>query len=343
MRRFENVRALLHPMASLLLAAVCLAGCAAGNGGKAAPPGPRGGPGATGKVELPKEIPVQLRLSAGDSWKSRYVSTSETRRTLVAPDGKATLKTRSVGLELVAVQKVLSVEGTVARVEISESDTRILQDGKFQSAPYKQFYPPNPVVFTLDTATGKADFSAVRDAYAKWMAKLKEGPAGDIVGKTFRLPAYLAAIEEMYVKPFTRVAGRKVATEEATTGKDVVLPFLGHGVGASPVPVEGTMRYTGFSAAGGLHLLAVEGKYEGKTALASREDLEVRLAEFGVKPPAEFTGSGEAKGRFNSSVDALSGREVSSSNRLTYNAEWAFGGSRLLEEVTGKSTLEKVE
>ncbi|MBI5904741.1 MAG: hypothetical protein HZB86_04200 [Deltaproteobacteria bacterium] len=345
MRRHANVRSPRHPMAFLflLVAAACLAGCAAGSGAGTAPPGMHGGPGATGKADLPKDIDVRLRLAAGDSWKSRYLSTSETRRTLVTADGKATVKSRSVGLELVAVQKVVSVEGTVARIEISESDARILQDGKFLTAPYKQFNPPNPVVFTLDTAAGKADFTAVRDAYGKWMAGLKEGPAGDIVGKTFRLAAYLAAIEEMYVKPFTRVAGRTVSKEETATGKDVVLPFLGHGAGAPPVPVEGSMRYTGFSAAGGLHLLAVEGKYEGRTTLSSREDLEVRLAEFGVKPTAEFSGSGEMNGRFRSSVDALSGREVSSSNRLTYTAEWAFGGSKLVEEVAGKSTLEKAE
>ena len=332
----------LSVLAFIALVALSLAGCAAGTGA----PGPsRGGRAAQAppKAELPKEITIALRLSAGDSWKSRYVSTSEARRTLVGADGKAAVKTRSAGMEIVATQKVLAVEGTVARIEIAESDVRILQDGKFIPAPFKQFNPPVPVVFTLDTASGKADFSGVRKAYEEWMALVKDGPAGDILGKTFRLAGYLAAVEDMYVKPFTRVAGRKLSGEETSAGKDVVLPFLGHGAGLVPVPVAGSMRYTGFSVADGRHLLAVEGRYEGRIVTAPQEDLEAIVAEFGVKASGQFRGYGEAKGRFASSVDALSGREVRSTNRLTYNAEWLFGGSKLLEEISGISTLEKIE
>jgi hypothetical protein len=272
------------------------------------------------------------------------VSTSETKRTLTGADGKEIVKARTVGFEIVATQKVVDVNGTVARIEITEAETRILQDGKFIPAPYKQFNPPNPVVFTIDTATGKTDFTAVRQAYGKWMEDLKEGPAGDIIGKAFRLPAYLAAIEDMYGKPFTRVSGRKLSAEETPSGKDVVLPFLGPGAALAAVPVEGAMRYTGFEAKGRKHLLNVSGTYAGQPDLSSAEELAVRLADFGrVAPTKAFTGTGSASGRFQSSVDILSGREERSTGQLSYSAKWVMDDATLTEEVTGKSILEPVE
>ncbi len=294
-------------------------------------------------VTLPKEVDVPLRLSPGASWKSRFLSTSETKRTLVGADGKETVRSRTVGLELVAAQKVTGIAGTVATVEVTESETRILQEGKFIPAPYKQFNPPNPVSFTIDTATGKTDFDAVRRAYGKWMAEVKEGPAGDILGRTFRLPGYLAVLEEMYGKPFTRVAGRKVAKDGTPTGKDIVLPFLGPGSVPAPVVVEGTVRYTGFEAKGRQHLLEVTGKYEGQPDFSAEDGLAARLADFGKDAPKGFTGTGSASGHFRSSVDMMSGREVRSSAQLSYTAKWIFESGSLTEEVAGKSILEPVE
>jgi len=334
-------------LASIFLL-MLMAGCAANQG--AVPAAPAGGTAPTdntdrphAKAELPKEIEVALRLSPGDEWKSRFVSTSETKRVLTEKDGKETAKSRTVGLEIIATQKVVDVTGTVVRMEITEIEARILQDGKFVPAPYKQFSPPNPVSFTLDTATRKTDFSAVRQAYEKWMTDLKEGPAGDIIGKTFRLPAYLAVLEEMYGKPFTRVSGRKLSAEETPTGKDVLLPFLGPGAALAPVPVEGVMRYTGFEAKGRKHLLNVSGSYTGQPDLSSGDELAVRLSDFGRAAPKAFTGSGSAAGRYQSSVDILSGREERSTGQLSYTAKWVFDEGTLAEEVAGKSILEPVE
>ena len=341
-------RSLVTVSAALLGAALLLFGCAATREGVPAA-GPGGTETAAGakspsmKAELPKEIEVPLRLSPGDTWKSRFVSTSETKRTLVGADGKEAVKSRSVGLELVAVQKVTAVEGTVARVEITEAETRILQEGKFIPAPYKQFNPPNPVSFTIDTDTGKVDFTGVRQAYGKWMEEVKQGPAGDILGRSFRLPGYLAVLEEMYGKPFTRVSGRKLTREGTPTGKEVVLPFLGPGATPAPVAVEGTIRYTGFEAKGRQHLLAVSGKYEGQPDFSSGEGLAYRLADFGKEAPKAFTATGTASGHFQSSADMMSGREVRSTGQLSYSAKWIFDGGSLTEEVAGKSILEPVE
>jgi hypothetical protein len=332
-------------MSALLLAS----GCAA-NKGTVATATSAGRPDTAGKMEssrpatgLPKEITVDLRLSPGDEWKSRFVSTSETKRVLTDKAGKETAKTRTVGLEIVATQKVVDVTGTVARIEITEGATRILQDGKFVPAPYKQFSPPNPVSFTIDTATRKTDFTAVGQAYGKWMADLKEGPAGDIIGRAFRLPAYLSVLEEMYGKPFTRVSGRKMSAEETPSGKDVVLPFLGPGAAVSSVQVEGAMRYTGFEAKGRKHLLNVSGTYAGQPDLSSADELAIRLSDFGRTPPKAFTGTGSASGRFQSSVDILSGREERSTGQLSYSAKWVLDDATLTEEVAGKSILEPAE
>ncbi|GAB4236086.1 MAG: hypothetical protein OHK0028_12940 [Deltaproteobacteria bacterium] len=350
MLRSSSIRFPAVPSLAVFSAVLLASGCAA-NRGAVTTTSSAGAPAAVakaasphGKAELPKEIDISLRLSGGEAWKSRFVSTSETKRVLADKAGKETEKSRTVGLEILSTQKVTGVTGSVATIEIAEVETRILQDGKFVPAPYKQFSPPNPVSFTIDTATRKADFTAVRQAYGKWMADLKEGPVGDILGKTFRLPGYLAVIEDMYVKPFTRVAGRKVSMEEAPAGKDVVLPFLGPGAAVSTVPVEASMRYTGFEAKGRKHLLNVSGTYSGQPDLSSADELAVRLADFGrTAPPKAFTGSGSASGRFQSSVDILTGREERSTGRITYSAKWMFDDGALTEEVAGKSILEPVE
>ena len=333
-------------MLSVLLLA---SGCAA-NRGAVTTTASAGGPASAGKTEsphakaeLPKELEVALRLSPGNEWKSRFESTSETKRILLDKDGKEAVKGRTVGLEIVAIQKVVEMTGTVARIEITEVGTRILQDGKFVPAPYKQFSPPNPVSFTVDAETRKTDFSDVRKAYEKWMADLKEGPAGDILGKTFRLPAYLSAIEEIYGKPFTRVAGRKLSTGDTPSGKDVVFPFLGPGAAVTSVPVEGTMRYTGFEATGGKHMLNVSGTYTGQPDLSSADELAIRLSDFGRAAPKAFTGTGAASGRFQSSVDILSGREERSTGQISYSAKWVMDDATLVEEVSGKSILEPAE
>jgi hypothetical protein len=341
-------RSLIAVTTALLCAALLLCGCAAtreavpaaGSGGTETAAGAKS---PSMKAELPKEIEVPLRLSPGDTWKSRFVSTSETKRTLVLADGKDAVKSRTVGLELVAVQRVTAVEGTVARVEVTETETRILQEGKFIPAPYKQFNPPNPVSFTIDTATGKTDFTGMRREYGKWMEEVKQGPAGDILGKTFRLPGYLAVLEEMYGKPFTRVFGRKLTREGIPTGKEVVLPFLGPGAVPAPVAVEGILRYTGFEAKGRQHLLDVSGKYEGQPDFSSGEGLAFRLADFGKEAPKAYTATGSASGHFQSLVDMMSGREVRSTGQLSYSAKWIFDGGSLTEEVAGKAILEPVE
>ena len=350
MRRSSSNRFPAIPSVVVLSVLFLASGCAA-NKAAVTTTTSAGGPASAGKMEsphakteLPKEIEVALRLSPGDEWKSRFVSTSETKRILTDHTGKETAKTRTVGLEIVATQKVVDVTGDVVRIEITEADTRILQDGKFIPAPYKQFSPPNPVSFTIDTAARKADFSAVRQAYEKWMADLKEGPAGDIIGKTFRLPAYLSVLEEMYGKPFTRVTGRKLSAEEAPSGKDVILPFLGPGAALASVPVEGMMRYTGFEAKGRKHLLNVSGTYTGEPDLSSTEELAARLSDFGdAMPPKAFTGTGSASGRFQSSVDILSGREDRSTGQISYSAKWVMDDATLIEEVAGKSILEPAE
>ena len=348
MRRSSSIRFLAMPSVAVLSALLLANGCAANKG--AVRTTSSGGPASAGKMEsphakagLPKKIEVALRLSPGDMWKSRFIATSETKRTLTGEDGKESIKARTVGIEHTVTQKVVDVSGSVARVEVTEGDTRILQEGKFVPAPYKQFNSPNPVSFTIDTATGKTDFSALRQAYEKWMADLKEGPAGDIIGKTFRLPAYLASIEDTYGKPFTRVSGRKLSAEETPSGKDVILPFLGPGAALAAVPVEGVMRYTAFETKGRKHLLNVSGTYTGQPDLSSPDELAVRLSDFGRAAPKSFTGSGTASGRFQSSVDLLSGREERGTGQLSYTAKWVFDGATLTEEVVGKSILEPVE
>jgi hypothetical protein len=68
------------------------------------------------------------------------------------------------------------------------------------------------------------------------------------------------------------------------------------------------------------------------------------LADFGRAAPTKaFTGTGSASGKFQSSVDILSGREERSTGQLTYSAKWVLDDATLTEEVSGKSILEPVE
>lgn len=295
---------------------------------------PNGKPG-----ELPREIGVSLRLEAGESWKGRFISTGEVRRTFLAADGKETVRNRSLGLELTAVQTVRSVEGSRARIEIRENSARILQDGKFVDAPFRRLSPPESVFFTLDTETGKADFTEMEKAYRDWMATVKDSPAGDILGKTFRIEGYIAQLKDIYAKPFTRLAGRKLTKEYRTVEeKEFLLPFVGPSVDLGPMAVETSLAYEGFEVRNRMHLLNVAGKYAGESLLSAGQ-LAERLEEFGAPAPGRFTSRTTASGMFRSSVDVISGREQQTDSRVTYTATASFDGNTFNEEIAAKFLL----
>ena len=100
------------------------------------------------------------------------------------------------------------MSGGVARIEVRESSVRILQEGNYIEAPFRQFGPPDTVTFTVDTATGEADFSGMEKAYRDWMPAVMRSPVGDVMGKSFRVESFVAQLKQLYGKPFTRHAGR---------------------------------------------------------------------------------------------------------------------------------------
>ena len=299
----------------------------------------------SGKAEMPKEITIAVRLAQGQSWKSRFVSTSEVTWKLKEADGKEQQKTRVLGLELIATQTVASLSGGAARIEINETSARILRDGKFVDAPFRQFGPPNPVAFTLDTATGKTDFTEMEKAYADWMAGVKSGPAGEILGKSFLLDAYVAQLKDVYGKPYTRLAGKIIS--KGTSGsavRDFVLPFLGPGIVLGPIPVETSVWFEGMEVRkeSGEHFLKVAGKYSGRREL-SADELAGQLSEFDAAAPKEFQSSAEIGGLFSSGVDVLTGREVRATSQLRYSTSASFDGASVTQEIAGKSLLEPAD
>lgn len=335
MRRFSRT----VPLCLLTLAAaspVFIAGCA--TTGEV--------PSAAGEVRqtvLPPAITIGRALQKGDSWKNRFLSTSETKRTFRANDGRETVKARTVGLELVATQTIASIIEGKARVEVTESSSKILQEGKFIDAPFKRLGPPDPVFFTLDLRTGAADFAEMEKAYGDWMAGVREGPAGEILGRTFRLDAYVAQLKELYGKPFTRFAGRTITKEpKESEVKEFVLPFLGPGVALGPVPVTTTSWYNGFEAKGGVHLLSAAGRYAGSVSWTP-EEVQDRLEDFAASLPSAYQASGEASGQFTATVDILSGREIRSESQLRYSASASFTSGTLSEEIAGKLLLEPAD
>jgi hypothetical protein len=294
---------------------------------------------------MPKDVEIALRLAPGQTWKSRFISTSEVTWTLKGADGKTRAKNRAVGLEVVATQTVASLSENTARIEVNEASARILRDGKFLDAPFRQFGPPNPVAFTLNVKTGKADYSEMEKSYADWMAKVKEGPAGEILGKSFRLDAYVAQLKEIYGKPFLRYAGKRIAKgSPGDAAKDVVLPFLGPGIAIGPIPVEASAWYEGMEVRkeGGGHFLKAAGKYAGKKELSPGE-IASQLAEFDVAAPKEFQSSAEIGGQFGSSVDVMAGREIYAASQLRYSTSASFEGSSVTLEISGKSLLEPAD
>ncbi len=351
MRRPERI-GLTVSLAVLLAGALSLAGCAAqrmstssssAKGGAASGAEAQGSP--SKKAEMPMEVAIALRIAPGQSWKSRFVSTSEVTWKLQGADGKEQTKTRTVGLELIAAQTVASLSGSTARIEIDEKEVRILIGGKFVDAPFKQFGPPNPVSFTLDTGTGKADFTGMEKAYADWMEAVKKGPAGEIIGKSFRLDAYVAQLKEIYGRPFTRFAGRKISKgSSTTTEKDFVLLFLGPGISLGPIPVEISTWYEGMEVRkeDGGHFLKAAGKSGGRKELAA-EELARQLSEFGVPPPKEYRSSSEIGGQVSSLVDVMTGREVRATSQLRYSTSASFDGASVVQEIAGKTILEPAD
>ncbi len=291
------------------------------------------------KVDMPAEVGVSIKLEEGKSWKGRFISTGEVRRTLQSADGTEMVRYRSLGLELTAVQTVKSVKDGVARIEIHELAAKILQEGKFVDVPFRRLAPPDRFYFTIDTATGKADFTEAEKAWRDWMATVKESPAGDILGKTFRLDGYLEQMKDLYSKPFTRLAGKKLSKEyRAIEEKDFLLPFVGPSVDLGPMPVKTELAYEGFEVRKGGHYLNVTGRYAGDSVLLP-DQLTERLDDFGVKLPGTFTSKSTANGNFRSSVDIISGREQQTDSRVTYTATASFEGRTFTEEIAAKFLL----
>ncbi len=294
---------------------------------------------------MPKEVMIKLRLVPGQSWKSRYLSTSDVTWVLKGTDGKEQKKTLSVGLELVASQKVGELSNGVARIEVEESSVRILREGKFVDAPFRQFDPPSRYSFTIDTRSGAADFSGMEKAYAGWMSRVKEGPAGEILGKAFRVDSYVAQLKELYGKPFTRMSGKTLKKgASSAVVKEVLLPFLGPGIGVGPVPVDTSLGYEGMEIGKetGGHYLKASGKYAGGKELTA-DELAAQLAEFGAAAPAEFRSTANLAGEFTSSVDLMAGREIFSASGFRYSTSASFGGTAVTQEIAGKSVLEPAE
>jgi hypothetical protein len=352
MRRLERSALTISLAVVLAAGTLSLAGCAAQKiSPSSSPAGGSRAPAAEAqdaqrkKAELPREVTISLRLAPGQSWKSRFLSTSEGTWRFKGSDGKEQVKTRTVGLELVATQTVASLAGNIARIEVKESAARILRDGKFMDVPFKQFGPPDPVAFTLDIGTGKPDFSEMEKAYAAWMAGVKEGPAGEILGKAFRMEAYLDQLKELYGRPFTRFQGRKLPKGISTAAvKDFILPFLGPGVALGAIPVEVSSWYEGMEVRkeSGGHLLKAAGRSAGSKDL-SADELAMQLSEFGVAAPKEFRSSAEIGGQFESSVDLMTGREVRATSQFRYSTSASFDGGTVVHEIAGKSLLEPAD
>ncbi len=328
----QTLPILLLPLA--LWAILGPAGCAT-----APPPAAEKAAVPPGGTPAPGEVEISLALRPGQSWKSRFVSTSDLKRTLTGRDGKEAVKTRSVGLEVVATQTVRSVTGDAARIEVNEISVRILQDGRFIDAPFRAFDPPNPFSFTLNAALGTADFDELDLEYAKWIGGVRAGPAGDIMGRTFNVRSYITQMKLLYSRPFLRFAGRKIGGREGERkDRDFIVPFLGPGVEVGPVPVQASSWLEGTGGAEGSRTATVAGKYEGTSALNEAE-LAGRLAEFGGPKADAASSKVEVRGEYRSTVEAGSGRELSSESRFTYVATAGADGGTFREEIAGKSLL----
>lgn len=330
---------------AVVTAALFLAGCAGLSRGAAPSAGaktPNAAP-SHGKVEIPDSFEIEPVLRPGQSWKSRFVSTSEVKQSLSAAGGKAVVRSKAVGLELVATQTVKDVTGDKATIEVNEASAKILQDGRFLEAPFRRFHPPNPVTFTIDLRAGTADFSKLEKAYAVWMDEVKAGPAGEILGKSFRLDAYVAQLAELYGKPFLRFARKTLSKEPRRLAeKAFFLPFLGPGSAMGPVPVEVTARSEGFEVKEGIHTLVVAGELSGEGVLPAAE-LSARLADLGRTGAKAGAGQRSVRGSFRSSLDLLSGREIASTSQVAYTSSASLEGETFAEEVAGKLILEPAD
>jgi|GEM_PF-5338483 len=330
----------LLAIAALLAAGIAvLAGCAP-FGGSFKGSEPSSGPPA---AEAPDEWRLVLSLRPGQSWTSRFVSTSEVRRFFPGAKGEGPSRARTVGLELVARQSVKDVRGGRAVIEVDERAARILQEGRFVDAPFRRFGPPNPIVFTVELATGAVDFSEAEKAYGRWMEEVKAGPAAEILGKSFRADAYVAQLRELYGKPFARFAGKTVPRKgRASVSKEFFIPFLGPGAAMGPVAVDLTMRAEGLEVVGDRRTLRVAGEFGGEGPMGAGE-VAARLAEWGAAGSAAETSSRTVRGSFRSFVDLLSGREIQGTSQVLYTAAVSAGGKTFREEVAAKFILEPAE
>jgi hypothetical protein len=320
-----------------LVVAASLAGCATNGGGMTSIVPGKG---------VPPEVTVKSNLALGMSWKSRFTSTSDIRRVLRETGGQETIRSRSVGMELVAVQTVKEVAGKVATIQVDEASVRILQGGAFVEAPFRQFNPPARFTFTVDMSSGKADFKAAEKVFGEWMDGIRKGPIGDVLGRSFRLDDYLAQVRELYTAPFTRFAGKTIVSSPQAVGEtELILPFLGPAVSLKPVPVKTTSWIEGVEDLKGETVLKIGGRYAADPATRNDADeLGAALSDFGkMQTPTAFDRVVEARGQYSSYVAVASGRELRGGRTFSFKASTKLGESVLSEEISGKTLLEPAE
>jgi hypothetical protein len=244
---------------------------------------------------------------------------------------------RETGIRLKVVYEVVSRSNSSVALRASISRMEIIQDGAFVNAPFMSLGPPTLLSFSIDYATGQADFTEAEKAYAAWAEGFGGTPVGDILSASFDVGAFAAQLKDLLGRPAQEYARFAAGAAGGSVRGTMSMPFLGPGLALGPMEIERRVTLLPRVKEGGHALLPVEEKTLSVAPLRlSPEELAGRFAHLGLNPPEACQGEGAFGGETSARVDASTGwvRSQVSSFRSTFTCRHAAG--ELTEEIIGK-------
>lgn len=283
---------------------------------------------------------IKAGPKAGYTIKQELTSVTEAIWKLEVKDEAALERSRKTGLKVIALYEVVEREGDSAKIQVALEKVEVLKDGKFIQAPFMQFSPPNPLLFSVDFESETVDFTFLEKAYDDWVRGLQETAIWDVMGSTFDVTSYVAQLENLLSSHITEFAGSTMRLGEEDVGQRIFhLPFLGPAISVEPVMVEQKSGLRGVMELAGREIAMVEGEQFSDTLSVGTEVLAGRMELFGRTAPEYYESRGELAGKFRSRVDTDSGWAVETTRRFRSVTIVNFENGSLREDISGKKSV----
>lgn len=283
---------------------------------------------------------IQAGPPVGFTIKQGLTSVTEVVWKLDVRDEADLERSRKSGLKVFALYEVVERSGDRAKVQVTLEKAEVLKEGKFVQSPLMQYNPPNPLLFTVDYASKKIDFSSLEKSYEDWAKGLQETPVWDMMGGSFDLPSFVPQLERLLAAPVVEFSGISMQLgEDDVVREEISLPFLGPAVSPGSFSVEQKRGMRGVLDLGGREIAMIEGEQFSDRLSMGTDALAGRMGLFGRLAPDYFESMGELAAKYQAKVDTATGWTVETSRRFRSVIIVNFENGSLREDIMEKKSF----